>query len=126
MSYTNEQMQEYREKRRQKARNILGGKCVRCSKTDDLEFDHIEPSSKLNTIASLITSSWPIFFNELKKCQLLCKICHQEKSAQECMNRHPLVHGKISNYKNKKCVCDICRNSYLSHRRKMRRKGLWK
>ena len=82
---TNEYMRIYL-KRRYDARwpiavKILGGRCVECSATDRLQFDHIDPRSKSFKIADKIAQyAWPRIMAEIAKCQLLCFDCHVEKS----------------------------------------------
>lgn len=60
---------------------MLGGKCIICGSTLNLEFDHIDPSSKIIAISDAIASkSEQFIYNEIKKCQLLCKVCHIKKT----------------------------------------------
>jgi len=37
---------------------MLGGRCVRCGATEDLEFDHIDPSTKRFTISGGLSKAW--------------------------------------------------------------------
>ena len=83
------------EKRKQNAVDHLGGKCVRCSSTDFLEFDHIDPSTKIMTIARASSRNEIFFWEEVNKCQLLCVPCHLEKSAEDIRS------GVSTKYKNK-------------------------
>ena len=55
--------------------------CVRCGSQDDLHIDHIDPSTKI----SHCVWSWSERrrLEELAKCQVLCRICHEEKTAAE-------------------------------------------
>lgn len=69
--------------RRKEAIDHLGGKCVHCGSNHDLEFDHIDPSTKLFTIASRPSASKKRFWEEISKCQLLCGVCHKRKSKQD-------------------------------------------
>lgn len=61
-------------------KDYLGGKCVRCGSADRLEFDHVDPETKLFSIAR----KWKLPFGEIKeeldKCQLLCHECHLDKT----------------------------------------------
>lgn len=61
----------------------LGGVCVNCGSKEQLEFDHIEPSTKLFTLSSVPFASEIRWQAELSKCQLLCHSCHKEKSSSE-------------------------------------------
>jgi hypothetical protein len=59
----------------------LGGKCVGCGITENLQFDHIDRKQKLFTISKKIHSySIERLLPEVEKCQLLCFKCHEFKS----------------------------------------------
>ena len=60
---------------------MLGGKCVRCGATEDLEFDHIDPSAKSFGVCAGLAKAWDVLVEEAAKCQLLCKpwSCDQER-----------------------------------------------
>jgi hypothetical protein len=62
---------------------LLGGKCVICETTDNLEFDHIIYSTKSFTIGACLTNTREVLTKELEKCQLLCTNCHREKNKTE-------------------------------------------
>lgn len=77
--------------RRYKAKNVkklmayLSDKsCLRCGERDPivLEFDHIDPTTKVDTISNMIcsTRSWTKIANEIAKCQILCANCHRIKT----------------------------------------------
>jgi hypothetical protein len=68
---------------RSKAVILFGGKCVRCGSQEQLEFDHVNREEKTFNIANLWRNSWSRIEIELRKCQLLCWRCHQEKSKPE-------------------------------------------
>ena len=62
--------------------NFLNGKsCGNCGSTDKLELDHINPKTKISH--NVWTWSEENRNNELKKCQVLCRRCHQIKTAKE-------------------------------------------
>jgi len=67
-------------KRKAEAIEILGGVCVVCGSTEDLQFDHLNPSTKKFSLGKLWSSSQEVFLEELSKCQLLCFTCHQIKT----------------------------------------------
>jgi 5-methylcytosine-specific restriction endonuclease McrA len=71
----------------------LGGKCVECSSETDLEFDHIDKNSKSFPISR--SPSEKCFWEELEKCQLLCKKCHRRKSTLEHQGDN-CSHAKLS------------------------------
>ena len=73
----------HRDKRRAYCREYLGGKCVKCGTTHNLQFDHIKRETKKYTIASRVHQDFTILKEELDKCQLLCAPCHLDKTAKE-------------------------------------------
>lgn len=66
--------------RRKELIALLGGKCVQCGATENLEFDHIDPATKSFSIGSRTTASKERMMAEIKKCQLLCHACHEKKT----------------------------------------------
>ena len=44
-------MRNRRAGRRNEAKKSLGDECVNCGKTEELEFDHIDPSTKIESIS---------------------------------------------------------------------------
>lgn len=90
--------------RRNEAITMLGGACAKCGAVDRLEFDHVERASKTHELGYLFTQSKEATLEELKKCQLLCKPCHTEKTRSERTVGHG---GGLSGIKN--CKCGPCR-----------------
>ena len=74
---------EKRKRWRSKCVEYLGGKCVKCGTTHNLQFDHIKRDTKKYTIADRIHQNFTILKEELDKCQLLCAPCHLDKTAKE-------------------------------------------
>lgn len=70
----------YKKMRRQKIKDYLGGKCVGCGATTNLQFDHIDRREKQFKIANNVTMAWDKLTAEADKCQLLCQTCHRIKS----------------------------------------------
>lgn len=107
----------------------LGCKCKICGSTENLEFDHIDPSTKEFTICSKWSSSVhkDKLESELKKCQLLCKQCHLLKTKEQKKEYFLTVtwnHGTVYAWMKKKCTCDICieaKNTFNDLRNKKRR-----
>jgi hypothetical protein len=58
------------------------GPCVDCGSWDQLELDHVDPSTKV----SHRIWSWSDEHRaaELEKCAPRCRVCHARKSATEC------------------------------------------
>ncbi len=83
---------------------MLGGGCVRCGATENLEFDHIDPSAKVFTVCAGLSKAWAALVEEAAKCQLLCKPCHVAKGAED---RPELQHGTYYVYWY--CRCDLCK-----------------
>ena len=98
-----EQRKEYYEENNRKARekyarnkaamvDRLGGKCVGCGVTTNLEFDHIDRSKKANNLTKLLKGPIDKLTVEVDKCQLLCKTCHTIKS-RVCYDHQELLKG---------------------------------
>jgi 5-methylcytosine-specific restriction endonuclease McrA len=82
-AYMRGYIRERRRWRRQRLIEMLGGECVRCGTTDDLEFDHIDPSTKLFAVGSDMSRAWAKLVEEALKTQLLCRPCHVEKGRED-------------------------------------------
>lgn len=95
---------------RQRAEKIqeLGGKCVDCGSTEELEFDHIVASTKEFGIAKEWSKNREDFEKELEKCQLLCKECHSKKSREKGDYGRLARHGTYWMYRKYKCRCEPC------------------
>lgn len=79
---------ERRKARRAKFWQLLGGKCAECGSTQDLEFDHLDPTQKEITISKNIDRNDVSLLEEVQKCQLLCKKCHHAKTLRR-QEYHP-------------------------------------
>ena len=115
----NEYMKKYvlerHRKRMAQAIALLGGKCARCGSIQDLDIDHIDPATKAFSISKKAAGvSEEKFQAELRKCQLLCRACHNDKSIRE---RGQLPrgerHGTLT--KANTCKCDLCRAAKAAH-----------
>src|SRR5712672_2171674 len=85
---TKEEQREYQRQWMIKRRSEWfreNGPCIRCGSWQDLEVDHIDPSTKeLHTSALWSMSPLnPKRIKELAKCQVLCHNCHLEKTKKE-------------------------------------------
>jgi 5-methylcytosine-specific restriction endonuclease McrA len=69
-----------RARKKQERIDYLGGKCVGCGTTEDLQFDHIDRTTKEYSISKKADYVFEKIKPELDKCQLLCKECHRIKT----------------------------------------------
>ncbi len=53
-------------------------KCLHCGSKDQLEWDHIDPSTKLFMVSNYGRKK-DALLEEVKKCQRLCRACHIQK-----------------------------------------------
>jgi hypothetical protein len=97
---------------------MLGGKCARCGTTENLEFDHIDPSTKVFAISAELSRAWAALVQEASKCQLLCKPCHVAKGE----DRPELKHGTYYVYWYWTCRCDPCKAANASKSADLRAK----
>jgi len=84
----------------------LGGKCVKCGSTQDLQLDHINPETKKFVISQVWSANEEKFRAELSKCQPLCVTCHKAKTKIE--SSKPDNHGSYWQYKKYGCRCQAC------------------
>lgn len=117
MSYTPEKNKEYLnaryESQRQTFYTMLGGKCVVCGTTEDLQIDHIDWVYKSFAVGALWPKkNLPAVYKELKKCQLLCELHHIQKTKSDKIEyiaiQPGFVHGTVYAWMKKKCRCSIC------------------
>ena len=115
-AYMRKYIKARKQRRKAKLIEMLGGKCVRCGTTEDLEFDHIDPSLKRFNVCSDLTRAWDLLVEEAMKCQLLCKEDHIAKGAED---RPEVPHG-LYRYEYYHCRCDVCKaeNSVASARKR--------
>lgn len=117
----NEYMREYMLKRYHRRRSDsiekLGGKCVVCGTTDNLEIDHIDRSTKTMAISGLWSCNIQRYEAELKLCQLLCEEHHKQKTSRE----NSVEHGGGKTGK-RNCYCELCaplKRAYARERREL-------
>jgi 5-methylcytosine-specific restriction endonuclease McrA len=82
-------IRELRKRKKQQLIEHLGGKCVGCGTTKDLQFDHIVRADKSFTIGQCMHKKMDELVVEANKCQLLCKTCHTLKGV--CYNDHEQI-----------------------------------
>jgi hypothetical protein len=83
-------------------------KCVICKNTKNLEIDHINKKDKVSHKFWLWSKQRRE--EELKKCQVLCRKCHVEKTIRESSLSND-IHT-ASAYKTKRCLCFKCFDHY--------------
>ena len=124
----NQYMRKYHLERYHRIRNEaiqeLGGKCFICGSVKKLQIDHIDPKDKKFEVSLFLSVSLEIFRKELKKCQLLCHVCHNKKTLKEMGLREAKgSHGTVSTYRY--CHCELCKQAkrewakkyYRTHKR---------
>ena len=102
-----EYQREWYAARREKGIKSLGGRCVQCGATDELEFDHIDPATKSNH--RIWSWSWARINEELEKCQLLCVPCHFQKTLVFISTAGGTWAARKNHHK-KGCGCRSCQN----------------
>ena len=84
-----EYQRERRRERKKKLVGLKGGQCERCGYDEciaSLDFHHENPSNKKAGVSELnLLSRWETLVEEVKKCNLLCKNCH---------NRHHFLNDE--------------------------------
>lgn len=120
-AYMRKYMLDRYRKRMAKAIQELGGKCVICGKTEELQFDHKDKKTKSLTLGKMWSVSELKFQEELKKCQLLCRKCHEEKTREELGRKSAReTHGTLSSYRY--CRCPECVKAKTDWCREYKRK----
>lgn len=115
-----EAQRRYNKNRRLRYIRDYGGKCVQCGSKKKLEFDHIDRATKTAPSSHAIWSRRETHIEEeLKKCQLLCKACHINKTHAERGDR-VLVHGTLYRGYHRGCRCSECRRANADYEYKRR------
>lgn len=100
----------------------LGGICVRCGISKDLQIDHIDPKQKTMGVTRMTCVSESRRQQELANCQLLCGRCHTAKTVTEDLGRQFVSHGTFSMYQRYNCRCDDCKAAYSIMNREYKRR----
>lgn len=111
MTLTSAQNATYQAARQKRLRDewlVANGPCKRCGSSEHMEVDHIDPATK--TSHRIWSWSKERREAELKKCQVLCRACHEKKSAGE--KSIDIPHGTVSGYRYFRCRCDDCRAAH--------------
>ncbi len=75
-----------RKKTKEKAIQLLGGKCVRCEEKDCrvLTFHHLDQTKKKFELSiAWGKKDWNLIHEELKLCEILCSNCHLKEHSIE-------------------------------------------
>ena len=118
-------MQAYMKQRRLKRKlyiiDKLGGKCSNCEETENLQFDHIDRTTKVMGIADMLSHALVKLEEEIKKCQLLCQSCHTKKTIKDFGFRDAKTeHGTPRSILY--CKCEVCRKAHRERVYAWRRK----
>lgn len=91
------------------------GPCVRCGATDRLEVHHKDPTTK----SSHRIWSWAPLrrAQELAKCEVLCRPCHQVETTAQIRAAHPIVHGNRNRGYRRGCRCRPCTDAAVAYNR---------
>jgi 5-methylcytosine-specific restriction endonuclease McrA len=113
----------WRDARREEFITSKDGKCSTCGSTDRLEVDHIDRSLKTMNPTRIWTRTKEIRDKELLNCQVLCYVCHKEKTIKERKVEHP--HGVYAKYSSG-CRCTECRasNAYRNRVQRANKKDI--
>lgn len=74
-------MKEQREKNKKFVNKIKKkSKCAICGESEVccLEFHHIDPTTKVDSIMNMLNEPEEVLVNEIKKCIILCSNCHKK------------------------------------------------
>lgn len=125
-------MARYMAERRSSRRGILiehfGGECQKCGSGSDLEFNHLDRTTKLFNLSGChLDKSWKRILEEAAKCELVCNSCHlaytrAQHAAGEIVphnkNTDPYVHGTMRCYQETGCKCPPCKAAKKLYRAK--------
>ncbi|MGL4998015.1 MAG: hypothetical protein ACRC5T_03425 [Cetobacterium sp.] len=122
-------MQKRRKGRREAILELSGNCCSICSSTENLEFNHVDRSTKLFVLSGKgLDKSWEKILAELDKCELLCRDCHLEKTRDQFARKElrpwndktdtPQIHGTVRAYTEINCRCNICKYAKKLYRSK--------
>lgn len=78
-----ERVMKWRRNTKEKVVKGLGGECICCGYNkcnEALDVHHLDPSTKEFALRDIVANpkKWDRIKEEVKKCVLLCKICHAE------------------------------------------------
>ena len=117
VEHRREYQRGYRERRRLRVHELLGGRCEGCGTVESLQVHHRNPKDKSFTLGRSWTLSWERILAELPKCILLCADCHRGH------HKWAKPHGTPHRYwAGCRCLsCTAANTAYFRERRKLRR-----
>jgi 5-methylcytosine-specific restriction endonuclease McrA len=101
--YENDYRRTVRRRRRNEWIASQGGCCAECGTTDYLQIDHVDPAAKSCEIEQIWFRTAARRVEELAKCQVLCRTCHEAKTKAEQLG----PHGSLGRYRHG-CRCAEC------------------
>lgn len=109
MSYTGDQKREYsRLWIKERRRLFFSDKfCSLCGSFYSLELHHNDPKKKVSH--KIFSWSKERRNEEIRKCSIVCRLCHEAISICERRSSIGMDHGSRWMYKTKKCRCFLCR-----------------
>ena len=113
------QLAQYR-RRREEFIDLLGGVCVDCGSTHQLEFDHDDRILKSFDVSKSYSKNYEDLKKEILKCKLRCKKCHKRKTQD--VDGLKAEHGKYSMYRHHKCRCELCKEANREQHKSWRQK----
>jgi 5-methylcytosine-specific restriction endonuclease McrA len=119
MSYKDpDKQRQYQRERnaRIRAEYLKDKSCKVCDTKKLLEVDHIDPKKKVSH--KVWSWSKEKREKELKKCQILCRKHHQDKTS--AYRKSKMKHGTLGMYKGAKCRCVPCRKANSTYEQNRR------
>lgn len=116
MNYITQYTKSKRERTKTILIDVLGGECIECGSTNDIQFDHIIPETKLFNISQRLHYTISSLLDEVQKCQLLCADCHRKKTSLDLCFIEGGRHGVASTYTNFGCRCVECRRAWALYK----------
>lgn len=119
MSYKN--LKDWRIRTKLRIVEAMGGKCVCCTYNKHysaLELHHLDPSIKEFSLGGIRArpKSWDKIVDELRKCVLVCCLCHREIEAgiRQLPDTFPRFDESYANYEKAKPkgFCSACNTEY--------------
>jgi hypothetical protein len=86
---------------KQKAVELLGGKCMRCDWSGNIaafEFHHPN-NNKISDLSRIWNKSWKSLKDEVMKCELLCSNCHKTEHTKYDKDENFMMAVKNYNIK---------------------------